>query len=76
MEHPSYNIPTRNRAIRPAESPANTPDEMDKKRALYFERGAVEVWLCSWEGNMTFYGTEGKPKPSEFCATFPDTIVL
>jgi len=57
-------------------SPANTADEMDKKRALYFERGAAEVWLCSWEGNMTFYGTEGKLKPSKFCPTFPDTIVL
>jgi Uma2 family endonuclease len=57
-------------------SPANTTDEMDTKRALYFERGAVEVWLCSWEGNMTFYGTEGKLKPSKFCPTFPDTIVL
>jgi len=57
-------------------SPANTTDEMDKKRALYFERGAAEVWLCSWDGNMTFYGTEGKLKNSEFCPTFPDTIVL
>jgi Uma2 family endonuclease len=56
--------------------PANTTDEMAKKRDLYFERGAVEVWLCSWEGNMTFYGTEGKLKPSKFCPTFPDTIVL
>jgi len=59
-----------------AEFPANTTDEMDKKRALYFERGAAEVWLCSWDGNMTFYGTEGKLKNSEFCPTFPDTIVL
>jgi Uma2 family endonuclease len=57
-------------------SPANTTDEMDKKRALYFERGASEVWLCSWDGNMTFYGTEGKRQSSKFCPTFPDTIVL
>jgi Uma2 family endonuclease len=57
-------------------SPANTTDEMDKKRTLYFERGAGEVWLCSWDGNMTFYGTEGKLKSSKFCPTFPDTIVL
>ena len=57
-------------------SPANTTEEMDKKRFLYFERGAMEVWLCSWDGNMTFYGTTGKLKNSEFCPTFPDTIVL
>ena len=57
-------------------SPANTTDEMDKKRALYFERGAAEVWLCSWDGNMTFYGIEGRRKPSKLCPTFPDTIVI
>ena len=57
-------------------SPANTTHEMDKKRSLYFERGAAEVWLCSWDGNMTFYGAEGKLKNSVFCPTFPDTIVL
>ena len=57
-------------------SPANTSDEMEKKRALYFERGAAEVWLCSWDGNMTFYDAEGKLELSKFCPTFPDTIVL
>lgn len=57
-------------------SPANTPDEMDTKRALYFERGAAEVWLCSWDGKMTFYGTEGKLKLSKICPTFPDNVVL
>jgi Uma2 family endonuclease len=57
-------------------SPANTTDEADKKRALYFERGAAEIWLCSWDGNMTFYGTEGELQPSKFCPTFPDSIVL
>jgi Uma2 family endonuclease len=57
-------------------SPANTTDEMDKKRTLYFERGAGEVWLCSWDGNMTFYGREGKLKSSKVCPSFPDTIVL
>jgi Uma2 family endonuclease len=57
-------------------SPANTTDEMEKKRALYFERGAAEVWLCSWEGNMTFFGPEGKLRRSKFCPTFPDTIIL
>jgi Uma2 family endonuclease len=57
-------------------SPANTTDEMDKKRALYFGRGATEVWFCSWDGKMTFYGAEGGLKKSKFCSTFPETIVL
>jgi Uma2 family endonuclease len=57
-------------------SPANTAEEMANKRALYFERGAAEVWLCSWEGNMTFYGAEGKLKNSKVCPAFPDAILL
>lgn len=57
-------------------SPANTAEEMDKKRDLYFERGAVEVWLCSWEGKMTFYGAEGRLQRSKFCPAFPGVIVL
>lgn len=57
-------------------SPSNTIEEIDQKRALYFERGASEVWVCSWEGKMTFYGAEGELKRSRFCPMFPDTIAL
>lgn len=41
-------------------SPSNTEEEMDEKRALYFEAGAEEVWLCSTEGAMRFYGRGGE----------------
>jgi Uma2 family endonuclease len=57
-------------------SPANTTEEMDKKRPFYFERRAAEVWLCSWNGHMTFYGREGKLESSMVCPRFPDAIVL
>jgi len=57
-------------------SPANTAQEMEKKRVLYFECGAREVWFCSWDGNMTFYDPSGKLKNSKVCSTFPDSIVL
>lgn len=57
-------------------SPTNTIDEMDQKRTLYFERGATEVWLCSWDGNMTFCNADGQLEHSKLCPTFPDTIVL
>jgi Uma2 family endonuclease len=57
-------------------SPANTAEEMERKRVLYFERGAREVWFCSWDGNMTFFDPSGKLKNSKVCSTFPDSIVL
>ena len=57
-------------------SPANTTDEIDLKRELYFEAGALEVWICSWDGRMDFYSPEGKLTHSKLCPDFPDMIVL
>ena len=57
-------------------SPANTTDEIDLKRELYFEAGALEVWICSWDGRKAFYSAEGKLTHSKLCPDFPDTIVL
>jgi Uma2 family endonuclease len=57
-------------------SPANTTEEMAQKRALYFARGAAEVWVCSWQGNMTFYSAEGRLENSKVCPGFPDRILL
>ena len=57
-------------------SPANTADEINQKRELYFEAGALEVWICSWEGQLSFYSAEGKLIQSRLCPDFPDRIVL
>ena len=55
-------------------SPSNTIQEMDEKRALYFEKGALEFWLCSEEGEMSFFNANGKMEQSEMCAEFPVKI--
>ena len=31
-------------------SPSNSKPEMEEKRALYFEAGAQEVWICGLDG--------------------------
>ena len=36
-------------------SPTNSLAEMNEKRALYFEAGAHEVWICGLDGKMEFY---------------------
>ena len=55
-----------------AMSPYNDQEEMDEKRALYFEAGALEVWLCAEDDRMTFYGPDGLlPGGSRFCPAFP-----
>jgi Uma2 family endonuclease len=59
-------------------SPANTTAEIDEKRALCFDAGAEEVWLCSTSGLMTFFtGKTARPlRASRICPEFPRRIAL
>ena len=41
-------------------SGSNSKKEMTEKRALYFEAGAKEVWLCDENGFMSFFNTQQK----------------
>jgi Uma2 family endonuclease len=51
-------------------SPSNSSAEMDEKRALYFEAGAHEVWICDLDGKMEFH-TRGL---SRLCPLFPGQL--
>lgn len=59
-------------------SPSNTTAEINEKRALYFDAGAKEVWLCSKTGAMSFFSSNSaKPaKFSKICPEFPKQIDL
>jgi len=46
-------------------------EEMEVKRALYFEAGAKEVWECDQDGVITFYGESGIKECSEIAGDFP-----
>jgi Uma2 family endonuclease len=35
-------------------SPSNAAAEMEENKALYFENGAQEFWICNQQGNMIF----------------------
>ncbi len=52
-------------------SGANTDAEMAEKRRLYFEHGALEVWLCGEEGRVTFY-VAGQEEPEARSTLMPD----
>lgn len=56
-------------------SVSNTDDEMAEKRALYFENGAKEVWLCL-DGEMSFYNIQGRIARSILASDFPKQITL
>jgi Uma2 family endonuclease len=57
-------------------SNSNAKAEMREKRKLYFEQGAQEVWICSDQGRIDFYGPQGKLKDSRLFPGFPAHILL
>ncbi len=57
-------------------SASNTQAEMDEKRALYFERGAEEVWVVSADGKITFYTEKGRAEASARVPDFPSAIEI
>lgn len=58
-------------------SRANTQEEIDAKKRLYFEAGAHEVWICDRKGKMFFFlvGQPGKAvAKSVLCPDMPKII--
>ena len=58
-------------------SPANSEAEMETKRRLYFDAGAIECWICDLQGQMTYYNDQANKQPqtqSQLCPDFPTII--
>jgi Uma2 family endonuclease len=55
-------------------SDTNTEAEMEAKRRLYFAKGALEVWLCSEQGQMTFFAPRGQIPTSALCPAYPASV--
>lgn len=51
-------------------SPSNSNAEMQEKITLYLEQGAIEVWLCDQQGEITYYSRTGKLEKSGEIAAF------
>ncbi len=59
-------------------SPSNTEAEIHEKKALYFDAGAKEVWLCSQSGAMSLFNLSPARlmRGSKICTQFPKQITL
>jgi Uma2 family endonuclease len=56
-------------------SPPNSASEINEKRALYFDAGAAEVWVCNLDGSITFFvSPDHQRTASSICPAFPDRI--
>lgn len=49
----------------------NWRGEIEARMQLYFERGALECWICDVEGKMTFCDVTGMIRRSNICPLFP-----
>lgn len=57
-------------------SPSNSRKEIDEKRWLYLDAGALEVWVCDPEGKLTFFDREGVIDQSKLAPKFPKLVPL
>jgi Uma2 family endonuclease len=58
-------------------SPSNSKREMRRKKRLYFEAGAEEVWFREQDGRMTFYRKDAPDvavESSALCPAFPTRV--
>jgi Uma2 family endonuclease len=55
---------------------SNTDDEIEEKRALYFDRGAQEVWVCKPDGDIHFYTAAGRIEQSILFPGFPQHVAI
>ena len=55
-------------------SSSNTAEEMARKRRLYTERGALEVWTVAESGAVAFYDAEGELGASKLFPDFPRRV--
>ena len=55
-------------------SPRNSKEEIERKRRLYFEAGAEEVWICDANGALHFFNPETAMEGSALVPGFPKTV--
>ena len=53
---------------------SNTKSEINEKKNIYFEQGALEFWVCDNFGNISFFVKEEKIERSNIAKTFPISI--
>lgn len=57
-------------------SSSNTKKEMTEKRQLYFEAGAMEVWMCNENGDMSFFNAKQPLTRSVLVPEFPGKVTV
>ena len=57
-------------------SPRNSGEEVEQRKRLFFEKGAIEFWVCDLMGEMTFFNSAGAMPASKLCPDFPARVEI
>jgi len=57
-------------------SPRNSGEEVEARKRLFFEKGAIEFWVCDLMGEMTFFNAAGAMPASKLCPEFPTRVEI
>jgi Uma2 family endonuclease len=75
IANPTGPLPTAPPVCIEIRSPSNTHSQIDAKRALYFDAGAREVWICNIDGSIIFFvSPDHQQSTSILCPGFPGRI--
>jgi Uma2 family endonuclease len=55
-------------------SESNTDAEMEERKRLFFAKGAVEFWLCGFNGEISFFDPAGPIPNSRLFPDFPSQL--
>ena len=58
------------------QSPSDVEAELMERKRLFFEKGALEFWLCNLQGELTFFDSAGAIPRSRLCPDFPKQVAL
>jgi len=58
------------------QSRSNTDAQLTEKRTLYFDAGALEVWICDESGRVRFFDPEKEMTASDLVPSFPVHIEI
>jgi Uma2 family endonuclease len=57
-------------------SPSNQPGEIEQRKRLFFEKGALEFWHCGLNGEISFFDPGGPIPRSRLFPDFPKHVKI
>jgi len=50
--------------------------ELQEHKRLFFQKGALEVWFCGLQGEISFFDPAGQIPGLHLCPEFPNRVMI